>query len=457
MLSIRRTLIISTITLVSILLACGYLPDIIDGIFMPQAPPPEKSSGRPRQWGSHKEFGNNCSAADEVCTSDVSKPWNLRVEDDTLSDLQDRLRRWKRPGAPIKHEDPWSDGISSEFMSKLVQKWTNSYDWRKYEAKLNAIGLRETVVDGLLIRMHYIKRGDGTKAILLLHGWPGSIWEFHRFIELILSEKSLENFSIVCPSLPGYGFSSAPEVEGYNPLAMAGTIQRLMKKLGYKRYIIHGGDWGSFVAQSAAYLDPSPLIGLHLNFFPAPPTFGSFLVDELKIRFVDDEGSKQRASKSKHFGEVAMMTGYFHQQATKPETLSFGLSDSPVGLCAWVSEKFQSWSDPSLPIEDKFDVEDIITNCMIYWVTNSIASSMRLYKEVFRTTEANAVGSLKVTVPVALSLFPHEIFPAADSPIKRKYTDIVLFRKHEKGGHFAALEQPSLLVKDLVEFVALTL
>lgn len=154
-------------------------------------------------------------------------------------------------------------------------------------------------------------------------------------------------------------------------------------------------------------------------------------------------------------GAVLIQTGYFHQQATKPETLGYSLSDSPVGLCAWLSEKFQSWPDPSLPIEEKFSMDDILTNCMIYWITNSITSSMRLYKEQFRTTEANAVASLKVNIPVALSLFPHEIFPSADSLIQRKFSNIKLFHKHQKGGHFAALEQPEPLLQDLVEFVIL--
>lgn len=162
-------------------------------------------------------------------------------------------------------------------MTKMSHHWLNDYDWRKYEAQINAVGLSETVVDGLEIRMYNIRRGGGKKAILLLHGWPGSIWEFNKFIQMMQSEKALDEYSIVCPSLPGYGFSSAPAVEGYNVVAMAGTMQRLMTKLGYEQYIIQAGDWGSAVAQASAYLDPSPLIGLHLNFFPAPTSLRASL------------------------------------------------------------------------------------------------------------------------------------------------------------------------------------
>ena len=235
---------------------------------------------------------------------------------------------------------------------------------------------------------------------------------------------------------------------------MGKTISRLMEeKLDYNQYIIQGGDWGSLVAQSIAYLNPPGLVGLHLNFFPVSPSPGHFLLDEIKVRFFDDKDSQMRATKARDLAAVLIETGYLHQQATKPETLGYALSDSPIGLCAWIVCKFQSWSDPSLPLEEKFNLDDLLTNCMVYWVTNSITSSMRLYKEQFRTSEGNAVGSLKVKVPVALSLFPHELFPPADTQIRRKFQDIVLFRKHTTGGHFAALEKPDLLVGDLVDFV----
>mmetsp|Transcript_10455 Transcript_10455/g.22767 ORF Transcript_10455/g.22767 Transcript_10455/m.22767 type:complete len:343 (-) Transcript_10455:136-1164(-) len=338
-------------------------------------------------------------------------------------------------------------------MAKLVDEWRDDYDWGKYEAQLNTVGLSETVVDGLIIRMHHIQRGSGKKAILLLHGWPGSIWEFNKFIPLMQNQTTLDEYGIVCPSLPGYGFSGAPNIEGYNTVAMAGTMKRLMEKLGYESYVVQGGDWGSMVAQSMAYLDPSPLIGLHLNFFPCTFSPGHFLREEFQIRFWDDEGSRERARKSRDIAAILSQIGYLHQQATKPETTGHALSDSPAGMCAWISEKFQSWSDPSLPLGDKFNTQDILTNCMIYWATNSITSSMRLYKEQFHSDEAMAVYNLRVTLPVALSLFPHEIFPPADAQIRTRFRNIVLFQKHETGGHFAALENPDLLLGDLVEFI----
>ena len=346
-------------------------PDIIDKLLLPSSPLPDHSSAQPQLWGPYK---------DEDCSIDgsVSKPYKLHVEDDVLDDLHDRLQKWKQPGAPIQHADKWSYGIDSVYTSKLVSYWKNNYDWRKHEKQLNTLGLSEIVVDGLLIRMHHIQRGKGDKAILLLHGWPGSIHEFNRFIGMMQQQKDLDEFSIVCPSLPGYGFSSAPTREGYNVVAMAGTMTRLMDKLGYNQYIIQGGDWGSAVAQSIEYLNPPSLVGLHLNFFPVGPSPGHFILDEFKIRIFDDKDSQQRAKKAKDLSSVLIHTGYFHQQATKPETLGYALSDSPVGLCSWITEKFHSWSDSSLPLEEKFEMDDLLTNCMIYWVTNSITSSMRL-------------------------------------------------------------------------------
>uniref|UniRef100_A0A7S4N8D7 Epoxide hydrolase N-terminal domain-containing protein n=1 Tax=Odontella aurita TaxID=265563 RepID=A0A7S4N8D7_9STRA len=455
---VRAAAILAVVpALAFLLLCCHFGPgpgpaDLLDRILLPRAPSPEESSGRPRRWGPH----NDTTDADGGSTIIIT-PYTVRVDDTDLVDLRSRLDRWKPPGAPMDHDGSWNYGMDSTYMSALVQYWKDGYDWRKYESRLNDLGLMETSIDGLKIRFHDVRRGDDDdekrKALLLLHGWPGSVWEFQNFLRRIIDRKDLNDFSIVCPCLPGYGFSDSPVVEGYNVVAMAGTMQRLMKRLGYERYIVQAGDWGSIVAQSMAYLDPTPVIGLHLNFFSVSPTPGHFLPERLEIKFRDDEDSRSRARKGGDLGGILSATGYLHQQATKPETLGYALSDSPVGLCAWIAEKFQSWSDPNVNLGEKFSMDDILTNCMIYWITNSINSSMRLYKEQFRTDEAASVDRLPVEVPAALSLFPHEIFPPADASVRRKFKNIILFSKHDVGGHFAALEQPALLLQDLADFV----
>lgn len=302
----------------------------------------------------------------------------------------------------MEHSSNWSYGIDASYMRSLVSYWLETYDWRIHEKKFNDIGLKSTTVDGLRLVFHEVNGGKD-KAILLLHGWPGSILEFHEVISKFKASVA-EEYSIICPSLPGYGFSSPPTTEGYSAVEVSLTFHRLMAKLHYRRFIVQGGDYGSFVAQVMAYIDPAPIIGLHINFCTVWPSPGYMLFEQLKIMMFDDEGSKLRAQAGRDMGAIMETTGYFHEQATKPETLGFALSDSPVGLAAWIVEKFQGWSDPGRFIEDKYSRDDLLTNVMIYWLTNTITSSMRLYKESFGASiETIAVLYKQVTVPVCIS------------------------------------------------------
>ena len=402
-------------------------------------------------WGDADE---NVSAA--------PKRHVVSIKSRQLADLRTRLTR-RRSYPQMAHAN-WSYGIDGEYLDGLVQYWEKEYSWRTHEAELNRIGLLSLVVDGLTIVFHQLRAPLETQeeepperlGLLLLHGWPGSILEFRRLIGLLSTPGSahhLAGVDLVVPCLPGYGFSSAPTREGYGVFPMARTLHRLMLRLGYSHFVVQGGDWGSIVAQAMAVTHPAPLVGLHLNFFPCLPAGPvALLLDLLKIRFFDTAESRARHARMNDLGAIWQLTGYFHQQATKPETLGAALADSPVGLAAWIVEKFQSWSDGARPLESKFSRDDLLSNVMIYWLTNSIVPSMRLYKEFARASDARAYVA-PLAVPVGLSLFPHEIAAPPDAYIRRRFADIVTMSHHKVGGHFAALERPEALASDVAEFL----
>jgi hypothetical protein len=305
----------SAVALLAVLCA---LPAIIDHFLIPQPTrSPEEVRASQKRWG------------DEEDTADVA-PYVVQYDDKTLADLKTRLLNWRpwHESAPMNHSTNWSYGTGSDYMKELVPYWADKYDWRAQETKLNKIGLKSTTVDGLRLVFQEVTNSKET-AILLLHGWPGSIIEFHKMLP-ILASSNAQDYSIVVPCLPGYGFSSAPTVEGYNTVEMANTLHRLMAKLGYSNFIVHGGDWGGIIAQTMAWVNPDPVMGLHLNFFPSPPSPGYMLYHQAKIALFDDAHSQARAKASKDIGTVLKNTGYMHQQATAPETLGYALSDSPV-------------------------------------------------------------------------------------------------------------------------------
>lgn len=349
----------------------------------------------------------------------------------------------------------------------ILDYWEQAFNWRVHEQKLNALGLHALTVDGLQVVFHHVRapvdssvaNEDGTRrAILLLHGWPGSIFEFHPMMELLAAHQQpggvAAGFDLVVPCLPGYGFSSAPTREGYETLAMARTFHRLMQRLGYGHFVVHGGDWGAVVARLMAFSRPAPILGLHLHFFPLLPRPGHYLLEMLMVQLFDSAASKARAAKLRHAPTILGESGYFHVQATLPETLGVALADSPAGLAAWILEKFDRWSDPAERLGAKFDRELLCANLMLYWLTRTITSSMRLYRET--ATSAQVYGAALVpleAVPVALSLFPHELFSPPDYAARRHFRNLVLMRHHERGGHFAALEAPGALTEDLVELL----
>jgi pimeloyl-ACP methyl ester carboxylesterase len=371
----------------------------------------------------------------------------INVSDAVLADLSRRLdaTRW-----PDEIENAgWEGGTNLAYMKALTAYWRNGYDWRRQEATLNDLPHYRMALDGL--RVHFVhRRGKGPRPLPLIitHGWPGSFVEMVRLIPLLADPaahggSAEDAFDVVVPSLPGYGFSDRPLERGMNPNRIAALWARLMAELGYERFGAQGGDWGSAVSTALGLDHAERIIGLHLNYIA-----GRFLLGGTLNQPQDDAVANQYLSELRAWWDSE--GGYNHQQATKPQTLSYGLNDSPVGLAAWIIEKFRTWSDCGGNPETILTREELLTNVMIYWATETIHSSTRLYYES-RERPLRLSRENHVTPPVAVALFPKEIPMPPRSLAERGY-NIARWTVMPKGGHFAAMEQPDLLAHDIREF-----
>jgi len=359
------------------------------------------------------------------------RPFSISVPQDVLDDLHRRLAntRWPEPipGAA------WDYGADVAYVRELCEYWRSGYDWRKQEAALNRFPQFLAEVDGVDLHFWHV-RGNGERPfpLLLVHGWPGSFVEMLAIVPMLT-----ECFHVVVPSLPGYGFSDAPSSAGMSNERIAGLFAELMTGLGYDRFAVQGGDWGAGIATWLAVRFPSRVVALHLNYIPG--SFAPFVEGELSAEeasFLD-----QRAQWSDEQG------AYGHVQRTRPVTLAYALSDSPAGLAAWIVEKFREWADPGSVVP----LDVLLTNVTIYWATNSIASSMRLYLESARTPLRFERGE-RVRVPCGIARFPYEAPFPPRSWIERAY-DVVRWTNMPQGGHFAALEAPERLAADVIELV----
>jgi len=351
--------------------------------------------------------------------------FRVQIPDAALADLRARLERTRFPDEPPL--EAWSTGTSLPYLKELIAYWRSGFDWRAQEAKLNRFAQYTVSLAG--IDLHFIHepgRGPKPMPLLLMHGWPGSVWEFHRLIPLLT-----EHFTVVAPSLPGFTFSFKPGQPRFGVEEMADAFAELMTGvLGYSRFGAQGGDWGAFIAARLGYAHARHLAGIHLNYLPV----------RREPKLSDDPGwAKQLAQ------WAAEESGYIGIQGTKPQTLAYGLSDSPAGLAAWIAEKFRTWSD------EPIDREDLLTNVSLYWFTGAIGSSFwPYYARAHRgwpIPEGAAVG-----VPVGYAEFPKEILRPPRSLAEKTYTRIERWTSMKKGGHFAALEQPEALAPEIVSF-----
>jgi pimeloyl-ACP methyl ester carboxylesterase len=371
-------------------------------------------------------------------------PFKIQVPDAVLSDLRQRLARTRFPGEIAGSE--WDYGTNLGYLKELVAYWRDTFDWRAAERRLNQFDQFTTNIDGLDIHfIHQRSKDPNALPLAVTHGWPGSIAEFTKVIGPLTNPaahggNAADAFHVVAISLPGFGFSGKPAERGYAPERIAGIIAKLMARLGYTRYGLQGGDWGSSISRFAALNDASHVAGLHINFCLAGPPPG---VKDPNEGITPAELERSRARQA--FFETER--GYFLAQSTKPQTIGSALDDSPAGLAAWIVEKFRSWSDVDGNVEKHFTKDDLLTNITIYWVTQTATSSARIYYENQRAKPAQG----RVQVPTACAVFPKEISIPPRRWVEAQY-NLTRWTEMPRGGHFAALEEPELLVEDIRAF-----
>lgn len=376
------------------------------------------------------------------------EPFRIEIDEAVLTDLKERLARTRWPDQIP--DTAWDYGTELAYLRELCTYWRDKYDWRAQEARLNRLSHFRTTIDGQPVHfVHERSPHEDATPLVLTHGWPGSFLIFSKVIEPLTNPtahggRAEDAFHVVCPSLPGYGFSGPTRERGWDPQRIAEAEIELMRRLGYERYGAQGGDWGSIITTQIGRLDPEHCAGIHLNltiaFPPDPANPDAGLTDE----------EKQWVAESEAFR--AAETGYYQIQGTKPQTLAYGLNDSPAGLAGWIVEKFRTWSDCAGDVESRYTKDELLTNITLYWVTGTINSSTRLYYETMKSGRVGFTQG-RVEVPTGCAIFPKEIFRSPRSWMENVY-NVTHWTEMPKGGHFAALEEPELLVEDVRRFFA---
>lgn len=374
-------------------------------------------------------------------TTDII-PFTLNIETAVLQDLQYRLKNTRWPEQETC--EGWSQGIPLAYTRELANYWASEYDWRRFEKKLNSWPQFVTTIDD--IDIHFIHRKsphENALPLIISHGWPGSIVEFHKVIDALADPTShggsaQDAFHVVAPCLPGYGFSGKPTHTGTSVEKIGRMWGTLMARLGYSRYVAQGGDWGSMITQSIGMTETEHCAAIHINMpivAPDPDTMAQLTALE-QAALVDMGTYMEKGS------------GYSKQQSTLPQTLGYGLADSPIGQMAWVVEKFYMWTDcdanGTRHPENILTKDELLDNVMMYWLNNTAASSARLYWESFSQPNMDLI-----TIPVGCSIFPKEIFRCSRRWAEKRFTNLIHWNELERGGHFAALEQPALFLEEL--------
>ncbi|MGA9278736.1 epoxide hydrolase family protein [Ilumatobacter sp.] len=369
-------------------------------------------------------------------TSEI-RPFTIDVPDAVLDDLRQRLVNTRWP--ETETVDDWSQGTPLAYARELSAYWADTYDWRDREAKLNRFDQFVTEIDGLDIHfVHQRSPHDDAIPLILSHGWPGSIVEFHKVIEPLTNPTAFggdasDAFHVIAPSLPGYGFSAKPTETGWGVERMGAAFAALMARLRYDRYVAQGGDWGSAITSAIGALDPEHCAAIHLTLAMGsrPTIHGDPTPEELhaleRIKFYADWDS-----------------GYSKQQSTRPQSVGYGLVDSPSAQAAWIVEKFWAWTDNDGHPEDVLGRDELLDNIMLYWINGNGASSARLYWESFSKRR-----KLEITVPTGFASFPAEVVPPVRAWVEPVYPNLVHWADYDKGGHFAAFEVPDTFVAEL--------
>jgi pimeloyl-ACP methyl ester carboxylesterase len=376
------------------------------------------------------------------------RPFRVSVPEEDLVELRRRIAttRWPDPETVGDR----SQGVQLAKLQELVRYWTDGYDWRKAEAKLNALPQFVTKIDGLDIHfLHVRSQHPDALPLVMTHGWPGSVFELLKTIDPLTNPtahggSAEDAFHLVLPSMPGYGFSERPQGTGWGPARMARAWDQLMRRLGYQQYVSQGGDWGAVVSDVLAAQAPTGLLGIHVN-MPAtvPPEIAEALL----------QGGPPPAGLSEdeqiaYQGMDALYkqgSGYALMMVTRPQTLGYSLADSPVGLAAWFYDKFADWTYSGGEPERSLSRDEMLDDITLYWLTKTATSGARLYWE----NNANNFNAVDVSLPAAITVFPGEIYQAPRSWAERAYHNLIYFNKVDRGGHFAAWEEPELFASEL--------
>jgi epoxide hydrolase len=379
------------------------------------------------------------------------RPFRIEIPDAELRDLRERLRRTR--WAEEATVEDWSQGVPRAYMQELCDYWAEQYDWRATEARLNALPQFRAEVNGIGIHFIHIRSPHADALPLVItHGWPGSIVEFLKVIGPLTDPTAhggdaADAFHVVCPSLPGYGFSDKPAQRGWNVQRIADAWTRLMAGLGYERYGAQGSDWGTSISSSVGQRDGDHVAGIHLTPPLAPPDPATF----------DDLTERERAALASLEHSAEWDSGYSQEHATRPQTIGYALVDSPAALCAWIIEKFWAWTDCDGHPENVLTRDELLDNLMLYWLPRTGASSARLYWESIRQVNEWISGRSEdtVSVPTGCSIFPKELQRPSRRWAEKRFLDIRYWNEPERGGHFAAFEQPELFVDEVRAFFRL--
>jgi len=416
---------------------------------------------------SHAQTSRNAIAEDSVSDSLPAKspaatedkairPFRVKIPEEALVDLRRRLAATRWPDQETVTDR--SQGVQLATMKELARYWQTDYDWRKAEAKLNALPQFVTTIDGVDIHFIHVKsRHPNALPVIITHGWPGSVIEQLKVIGPLTDPtahggSAEDAFDVVIPSLPGYGFSGKPTGAGWDPDHIARAWAELMKRLGYTRYVAQGGDWGAPISSAMARQAPAGLLGIHINLPAAVPT-------EVGAALAGGGPAPARLSEKERATFDALdayrrknSSAYFTMMTARPQTIGYGATDSPAGLAAWilVHPGFAQWTYVADP-EKSPTKDDVLDNITLYWLTNSATSSARLYWENGgrNVTSAAAQKTAEISLPVAITVFPEDVYRAPETWARRAYRNLIYFHEVDKGGHFAAWEQPELFSAEL--------
>jgi epoxide hydrolase len=367
------------------------------------------------------------------------RPFQIDITDADIEDLRDRLRRARWPEAETVSD--WSQGTPLSFLQELCRHWRDDYDWAAAHARLNHFPQFVTTIDGLDLHFLHVRSPHVyATPLLMTHGWPGSVAEFHKVIGPLTDPvahggDALDAFHVVCPSLPGFGFSGKPSKPGWGIERVAAAWDQLMHRLGYSRYGAQGGDWGAMVTMNLGQRHAESLIGVHLNMVPTLPAAGAGPADLTEA----ERSALDAFATHRRYG-----TGYSRQQSTRPQSIGYGLVDSPVALAGWIVEKFHTWSDHDGDPVTVVTRDELLDNLMMYWLPGTGASAARIYWESF-----GKLSQAPVTAPAGCSIFPKEIYRPSRRWAEPFFPDLRYWHELDSGGHFAALEEPETFVSEV--------